>query len=764
MAIFGESVSERLQKFQDFSAAKLVPTVPLSDAASPALVQADQEKLRDAMWQLENEVIMDRNERDLSFALQQEREGNVTHDGYQSERIARGLFWFEYLTPEQKKKFQSDPVELTKREKTEAEQTGRTDTDALADKKKTRLTRKAHLLNREREITWKRAIDIPIWRRLNHRFFLESQGIKPQDIDAELPQNFLGTFDRNEEMYNFLLGVGWNQILIDIFDHRRRIVDETREIMSQRIFHCHWDDLKNSEDKQARIKNLFYGQEQFGNTADLMRIARINKGVEFISNAPDNQEKALGLINEKVLPSKGKITSLNGFTSDQQVQLNNRSNLLFGDDFLNLTAEEQLMTTAGPGEILSLEEIMTFIGEYQVPLPADRTGKTRTKIRISSVDSEYSDWVRLGWVSMVGPWRLADRINKIIFTLSAREDQAILQRNQVDNAGMSGFGKYTYFDYDMYEAFYGTAGVKKRKTLLEKTVDQVSWPEGFWEDYQKGQKTAYKKYLEKATITGDQPLNFDEFCFGTLGVGSYQKTCQEWFLLGWRRIAEGVYLRLRGAMVEQAAKWGGNAEEVKKALEQDIYNQKITPAGEELLVERFNKSQRGPLLDIFEMIKSPFDKEGHGWTRFGNAAIDLIVRQFGLNLLLKKMTIPSINWNTSPAEIFNWTIVLPALIRAFVPQGPVTLSLLRLSYTVPGGWGAAWPILVAFLGIAGGVPLLRSRLVFFKDIGEKRWAKQQEKMDERAMALAEKPTRALKKTNWDPKQASFETHEPIKII
>lgn len=762
MAIFGESVSERLQKFQDFSADKLVPTVPLSDAATPTLVQADQEKLRDALWQLENDVIMDRNERDLAFALEKEREGNVTHDGYQSERIARGLFWFEYLTPEQKKKFSADPVELTKREKTEAGQVGKSEAVALTDKKKTRLTRKAHLLNREREITWKRAIDIPIWRRLNHRFFLESQGIKPQDIDAELPQEFLGTFDRNEEMYNFLLGVGWNQTLVDIFDTRRCVVDEARELLSQRMFHCNWEHLRDKEDKQAQVKNLFNNQERFGNTADLMRTLRINQGIELVSNASDNQEKALGLINEKALPSKGKITSLNGFTSEQQVQLNNRSNLLFGDEFLNLTAEEQLMTTAGPGEILSLDEIMSFIGEFQVPFPADHS--KRTKIRISAVDSEYSDWIKLGWVSLIGPWRLADRINKIIFTLSAREDQAILQRNQVDNAGMSGFGKYSYFDYDMYEAFYGTDGAKKRKTLLEKTVDQVSWPEGFWEDYQKGQQTAYNKYLEKAKITGDQPLDFDEFCFGTLGVGSYQKTCQEWFLLGWRRIAEGVYLRLRGAMVEQAAKWGGNAEEVKKALEQDIYNQKITPAGEELLVERFNKSQRGPLLDIIEMIRSPFDKEGHGWTRFGNAAIDLIVRQLGLNLLLKKMTIPFTNWNTSPAEILNWTTVMPALIRAFVARGPVTLSLLRLSYTVPGGWAAAWPILIAFLGIAGGVPLLRSRLVFFKDIGERRWAKQQEKMDERAMALAEKPTRALKKANWDSKQASFESHEPIKII
>ena len=61
-----------------------------------------------------------------------------------------------------------------------------------------------------------KGVDKSIWKRLNNRFFLESKGVVPGDIDEELSKGFLETFDREEEMYNFLLGVGWNQTLVDI--------------------------------------------------------------------------------------------------------------------------------------------------------------------------------------------------------------------------------------------------------------------------------------------------------------------------------------------------------------------------------------------------------------------------------------------------------------------------------------------------------------------------------------------------------------------
>ena len=168
----------------------------------------------------------------------------------------------------------------------------------------------------------------------------------------------------------------------------------------------------------------------------------------------------MGLINEKLLAKATKLDTFNGISLEQQRQLNSRAQVLFGDDFLNLTNEEQSMTAAGPGTILSLEEIMDWISDYQVLDPYDK-GKA-SLIRIESVDLEYAHWTRLGWVSMIGPWRLADRINKIVFGYGARDDQNSLQRQEVEGATMSGFGKYTYFDWDYYEAFHG-GGMKEKE-------------------------------------------------------------------------------------------------------------------------------------------------------------------------------------------------------------------------------------------------------------------------------------------------------------
>lgn len=865
--IMGESVSKRLLEFRRQGADKFVPTVPLAEAATPGLVSANQEALREALWHLEYDEVMDRGKRDLEFDLNNMEPGTITHAAFKEEvLIQKSYFWFPYLTPEQRRKFEKDEVKLTAGEKTEARENGKSEDVALEEKKKKRLERKASLLNRERRIDWERGIDKSIWERLNNRFFLESKGVTYADIDEELSKGFLETFDREEEMYNYLLGVGWNQKLVDIFDNRRKLVDELREISSQRTFkikedgtivrlkgesdkqlkdnkerRAHFDDLKKDEDKMNAIKNLLWDKEGdslgelrrkleiekadvdrtrylfgkrekeeqvlldrrsqtffqkefvkleqhkeqlrvltgIGNTAELMRVLRLTQKVELadddVRSNPGHlkhyeylQRHAYGLINEDVLSSRGKLNSFAGFTQEQQWQLNNRSQTLFGDDFLNLSHEEQLMATVGSGEILSLEEIMSFLGEYAVPNPHDNTA---TPIRPESVDLEYVYWKRLGWVSMIGPWRLADRINKIIFNYSARDDQRLLQRQQIESAGMSGFGKYTYFDYDYYEAFYGAGGEGKRKVLLERTIDQVEWGKGFWKEYQESQRSAYTKYVNEAKKIGGSKriADFEEFCYGTIDVRNYQKIAQEWFLSGWRLVAEGVYLKLRGEMVERAAKWGGKAEQIKEALEQDIMQQKITHAGEKILEERFNKSRRGLFLDTVELFKCWTDKEGHRFTRFGNAFLDLFARQLGLNFFFKEMDI--LGLKTSPASLLNWLYVFPRFLTTWLATRPVTILAFQkwgLKFAgfhfVSGGWAAAWPYAVIFVTLLGGIPLLRDRLIFMKDVGEKKWANMEEKMNERFKALAENPTRARIESGWDPKKASIETHEPIKII
>lgn len=796
MAIAGESVTGRVLEFRQQTPDKFVPTVPLAEATTPELVVANQEKTRDAYWQVMYLQTMERIKRDLEFALNTQEPGSISHEAVKSELfVEKGCFWFPYLTPEQRKKIEAGvgAVTLTGRERAE----GLT----LEEKRKQRLERKAFMLNRERKIDWQRGLDKSIWKRLNNRFFLESKGVTYADIDEELSKGFLETFDREEEMYNFLLGVGWNQKLVDIFNNRSRPVEELREILSQRMFkikddgtivrferletdeelkrnnekRAHFDDLKKDEDKINEVKYILgWGDAdsnvRYGDTRELMRTVRIVQGAE---EAGGRQQKAKGLINEYLIAEGTKLDTLNGFNTEQQRQLNNRAQVLFGDDFLNLTNEEQLMTTTGPGTILSLEEIMDFLSDYEAPIPYNKTDAT--KIRPESVDREYAYWIRYGWVSMIGPWRLADRINKIIFSYSARDDQRMLQRQQIESAGMSGFGKYTYFDWDYYEAFHGAGGEGKRKTLLEGTINKVEWPKGFWADYQKSQNLSYTKYVEEAKKIGGSKriLSFEEFCYGMIGVRGYQKIAQEWFLSGWRLVAEGVYLKLRGEMVERAAKWGGKAEQIKEALEQDIMQQKITHAGEKVLEERFNKSRKGLFLDIVELFKCWTDKEGHKFTRFGNALVDLFARQLGLNFLLKDMNILGTGIKSTPAGLFNLLYVLPRFLTTWLSTKPVTILAFEIErlgwkfagfHLATGGWVAAWPYALIFGTLLGGISLLRDRLIFLKDVGEKKWAKIEEKNNERFKALAENPTRAMIESGWDPKKASVDTHEPIKII
>ncbi|PIS21713.1 hypothetical protein COT51_01285, partial [candidate division WWE3 bacterium CG08_land_8_20_14_0_20_41_15] len=578
MGIAGESISARLIEFRQFTADMMIPTVPLADAATPKLVTADQERTRDAYFQLENRQIMERLKRDLDFSLNAREPGAISPEAFKAEiLVEKGGFWFPYITPEQRRKIEAGAgaVALTGRERAE----GLT----LEEKRKQRLDRKAYMLNREKKVDWLRGIDKFIWERLNNRFFLESKGVTYADIDEELSKGFLETFDREEEMYNFLLGVGWNQQLVDIFNNRSRQVEETREILSQRMFGKHFDEIKKDEDKANAVKHALgwgdaEGTAKFGNTRELMKAVRIAQRAEVVGG---QQQKALGLINECLMakPETTKLDTFNGFTPEQQSQLNHRAQALFGDDFLNLTNEEQLMTAAGPGTILSLEEIMDFLSEYQVPDPYDKTKSSL--IRLESVDLEYVYWTRLGWVSRIGPWRLADRINKIIFSYSARDDQRALQRQQIESAAMSGFGKYTYFDWDYWEAFHGAGGEGRRKVLLDKTTDQFEWKKGFWKEYQECQKPAYNKYLEESVKENEERkrkgedlkrvVDFEEFCTGTLVVGGgYKYLAKEWFLGGWRMVAEGVYLRIRGDMVEEAARKGVPAKNIDEALKQDV--------------------------------------------------------------------------------------------------------------------------------------------------------------------------------------------------
>lgn len=863
MAIAGESVSGRLLEFRQQTPEKLVPTVPLAQAVTPELVKANQIKIRDAYWQVMYDETINRIKRDLEFSLNTQERGAISHQMFKSELLVeKGCFWFTYLTPEQRTKLEGDPVSLTARE--------RHDGLTLAEKKEQRLKRKAYMLNRERKIDWQRGIDKFIWRRLNDRFFLESKGITYADIDEELSKGFLETFDRNEEMYNFLLGVGWNQKIVDIFNNRSQQVEELREILSQRMkrkkdgtivlmtkfetddelkkngeARIHFEDFKNDEDRVNEIKNtlwdkegdglgelrqkleiakanivntrdlfktlgkdeqalidrrsqIFFGEEfikldeyrqqlrvltGIGKTAELMRALRIVQRAEMADSDPRSDPKhpehyrfqerhSYGLINEKLLSRGGKLDKFDGFTDEQQWQLNNRSQTLFGDDFLNLSQEEQLMSVVGPGEILSLEEIMSFLSDYAAPSPYN---KTSSKIRPESEDLEYAEWIRLGWVSMIGPWRLADRINKMIFTYSARDDQRLLQRQQVESAGMSGFGKYVYFDWDYYEAFHGAGGEGRRKTLLEGTVNKVTWPEGFWREYQNSQDGAYKQYVKAVKkendarmLAGDQPkriADFDEFSYGMLGVGGYQRIAKEWFLSGWRLVAEGVYLKLRGEAVEQAARRNVEAKQIDETLDGDVMGQKITHAGKEILVKRYLDAKRTVLGDIKELLFAWTDKTGHRGSRFWTALGDLFLDKIGLDFLLKDREV--LGFKTTILGLLNFGFFgTKAIINLLSTKAVVSILPFSIPWLLGSGGGivAALPSGALWLSIAAALVWIKDKLYLRQEEGEAKWAEMEKKMNEKFKALAANQTRELIDSAWDKEKASIDTHEPIKII
>lgn len=779
MGIAGETVSGKVLEFRRQMPDQFVPTVPLVDLATPKLVEASQERERDAYWQVMYEQTMDRIRRDLEFALNTQEPGSISHEAVKSELfVEKGCFWFPYLAPEKRRELEAVPVALTTRERTE----GLT----LPEKKKQRLDRKAYLFNRERKINWQRGVDKSIWERLNNRFFLESKGIVPGDIDEELSKGFLETFKKQdhsnddiEEMFNFLLGVGWNQTLVDIFDNRSRLVEETREILSQRMFGKHYDELKGEGDKINAIKHALgwgdtEGKIMFGDTRELMKAVRIAQEAEIVG---DRQQKSRGLINECLMakPETTKLDTLNGFTPEQQGQLNRRAQALFGDDFLNLTNEEQLMTAAGPGTILSLEEIMDFLSDYEVPNPYDDT--KASLIRPESVDLEYAYWTRLGWVSMIGPWRLADRINKIIFSYSARDDQRVLQRQQIESAGMSGFGKYTYFDWDYYEAFHGAGGEGKRKALLENTTDQFEWKEGFWKEYQEQQQPAYQKYLQESKKENEarakrgeelkRIADFEEFCTGTLVIGDYKHLAKEWFLGGWRMVAEGVYLRVRGDMVEEAARKGVPAKNIEEALEQDVLGQKISHTGKEVLEKRFEKAKTPILKDIWEILTlgGLKVKRGQRGMRFTSAWKDLIYDKVGMAVFIKDLP-----WKMTFAETINTVYVgLKAIQTLWAAQQVNFLAGLKIGpYVFSGisvapffaalGWAALWGTVWSITNI------LQDKLYFRSPGGSEKWKKIEEEMNKGFMALAERPVREMAKQGWDPDKASVETHVPIKII
>ena len=482
----------------------------------------------------------------------------------------------------------------------------------------------------------------------------------------------------------------------------------------------------------------------------------------------------MGLINEKLLAKATKLDTFNGISLEQQRQLNSRAQVLFGDDFLNLTNEEQSMTAAGPGTILSLEEIMDWISDYQVLDPYDK-GKA-SLIRIESVDLEYAHWTRLGWVSMIGPWRLADRINKIVFGYGARDDQNSLQRQQVEGAAMSGFGKYTYFDWDYYEAFHGGGGEGKRKTLLDGTINKVEWPHGFWKEYQASQVKAYHRYQEEAKKeniarnAAGEPLkrivDFDEFSYGMLPVGSYKKAAQEWLVSGWRLVAEGVYLKLRGEAVEQAARRNVKAEEIDQTLDGDVMGQKITHAGKDVLVKRYMEAKRTVFLDIVELFRCWGDKTGHKTSRFGEALGDLFLDKLTVDLLLSERQI--LGTKSSIAGFLNFVWVgsnaITTLLTTKSIIGAFNIGKLAFEGFSVSGFQASLPWFVGWVVIGGGIAWLKDVLILRKGVGEAKWAETERKMNERFKALADNPTRAKIESGWDPARASVDTHEPIKII
>jgi hypothetical protein len=339
---------------------------------------------------------------------------------------------------------------------------------------------------------------------------------------------------------------------------------------------------------------------------------------------------------------------------------------------------------------------------------------------------------------------------------------------------MQGFGLYTYFDWDYWEAFHGAGGEGKRKVLLDRTTDQFEWKKGFWQEYKDNQEPAYADYLKESgeenkmrISKGETPkriVDFEEYCTGTMVVGGYKRLAKEWFLGGWRMVAEGVYLRIRGDMVEEAARKGVPAKNIDEALKQDVLGQKISHTGEKVLQDRFEKSKTPILKDIWNILTlGQFSGRGNKWNGYWSAWKDLAYDKVGMTVFIKDLP-----WKLTFAETLNTVYLGFKAIQVLVASKPVILEQIG-RIAIKGGFGI--PAIVVALsyaalwGIGWSITnYFQDKLWFRSPAGSERWAKIEEEMNKGYKSLAERPVREMAKQGWDPEKASAETHVPIKII
>lgn len=485
------------------------------------------------------------------------------------------------------------------------------------------MERKTRIFRHNTEIRLRRMIDRGIWGYLLRRFELDQAGLLFADNDAEINKGFLGTFEG--AMFDFLLGVGWNQKLVDIYDTRRQWVDEMRDIVSMRLFNQHYSDLSPSEDPQKImvIKNFFKEIEEsrdgenvkteinlMGNSEELMRKIRQVSGIEVDVIIPPEDEdlkeatnRAYGLAREYGLNETPKISTWTGFEAEEVNQLNRRSQKLFGTDFLSLTKEEQLMLVAGTDEILSDHEIMFWLGGYQVPQP----GRENVVRRIRLLEVPYTHlWKHFGWVEELGPWRAAEDMQSMIMAFSAKSDQLLLQRQQVEGNRANGFGRFRYFCWEYFEAMYGGGGIGKLKKLFAGEKGEVEWMGGFWEEMDGFLEETYDNYKIRMRHINLEHIKYNEpeedlddletFKKGYLRMPTYKHLAKEWFISGWRRVAEGVHIKKRGDMLELAARRGMEEAKAEEILEQDRMSLSIGLSGKKHLMDMFLREKRAHTL------------------------------------------------------------------------------------------------------------------------------------------------------------------------
>ena len=378
--------------------------------------------------------------------------------------------------------------------------------------------RKFHLYRQGLIREARKMIDNWIWEEHREKFerFIIEGGVGYGDIEKEMEGGFLNRYERESPMQGFVLGVGENEDLEEIYWRRRVLVDEAREVMAQVQRGGHFSSLKEHEQEGIKrlserenaegiflrnllkrlakkeeinddvIRDLFtsdenvefitqamserFGwdlnisenkviktvKEDFGSTGDLLRAIRKAYPWRTVGNDQlfiENEDMAKGLAKEDILFGK-----------------DNYNDLLEGESYLDENYQDQLNKRAGImfgqgfTSLSSSEQRMVMVGTGEV-LSQTEIMRWMTDYRTSdgdwirmSQEPNYNQWTSKKLVNKQGLYLLADMQSAMINSFGARPEIRALDKRQIDGQRNQGMGKYRWLDADLWQVFYGVRG------------------------------------------------------------------------------------------------------------------------------------------------------------------------------------------------------------------------------------------------------------------------------------------------------------------